>query len=151
MLQDIIKFLNKDIFVGIANLLSIVGFIITLYVFFAVRGIKKFYQFKARVPDLNKKLRAHSSELSNCLNDFDGSSPKIEEELALVEITLKSIKRKTDGDIKQSISNALKQIRNYPSVNEKQHELRSIYVHLIQIVEEITDRRKDQQWENDNG
>jgi hypothetical protein len=132
---------------ALANALSIAGFVITIFVFLDVRKIKKFYVFTGRVIDLSKSLKQHSSNISEYLNDFEGFLPQIQEELTRAEVTLKSLEKKTSGQLKQSVANLARTVQSYDAQKKDKDGLRTIYLGMIKIQAEIADLRKDQQWE----
>jgi hypothetical protein len=145
--QSMINNFSNFSFTDFTNLLSIIGFFISVYVYFDLKRLKKFYLFKGRSPDLCKQLSNHSSKINDYLGDFNNNIPNIDKELALAVITLKSIKRKTSGFIKQSISLLQKKINSYKSKEKSESVLREIYIDMIQINEQIRDLMKDQNWE----
>ena len=52
---------------SMANMTSIIGFGLTVYVYWAIRGIRKNYMLRARLPELVEKLAQHGQRLSNYL------------------------------------------------------------------------------------
>lgn len=132
---------------ALANVITIIGIFVTVSVFLDVRRIKKFYIFTGRITDLSKSLKQHSSKISEYLNDFDGFLPQILEELTRAEVVVKSLERKTNGQLKQSVGKLHKSILSYSSQQQNQDGLRSIYLAMIKIQDEIADYRKDQEWE----
>ena len=98
-LSDFITILNEDYFSAAGVLSSIAGFLLSVFVLLAVRKIKKFYIFTARVPLVNEKLVDIASSISDHLNSFDGYTTKTFKILADAEINLKSLSRKVDGPL----------------------------------------------------
>jgi hypothetical protein len=90
-------------FSDFADVLSVIGFCFTIYVLLTIRKIQNYYVFKARVPDLLKKISKHTSQLSQLHNEFEHSKPQILLEIGQTEVALKSLDKKVNRTIKNSI------------------------------------------------
>lgn len=166
-LSDFITILNEDYFSAAGVLSSIAGFLLSVFVLLAVRKIKKFYIFTARVPLVNEKLVDIASSISDHLNSFDGYTTKTFKILADAEINLKSLSRKVDGPLRKQVENLVKEIS---SINASRHPviqsiidlltfstsengetekelLERIYVSLYKITKECSTRYEDARWE----
>lgn len=69
--------------IDIATIMTIFGFILTLLVWWQVRGIKSSYRNKARLPEIHKELSDCASKINGHLNDW-----KNQEKLAILEMTI---------------------------------------------------------------
>ncbi len=99
---------------SIADVLTILGFILTVAVFLNVRKIKRGYLFTARVPELIEKLRAKTAELVPLQLTFKESSEQVQLALGEAEGLLESIRRKVDGSARAAVVRALKHVRRFP-------------------------------------
>lgn len=165
--KDFMDIINGDYITALGTISSIAGLILSVFVLSAIKKIKKFYIFIARVPHDNEKLREIASSISSHLNNFDGYSKKTYEILANAEVALKSLGRKVDGPLKKQVSILVKDIN---SINKKQHPLmkktfgilisggrqpdqsekdflEEIYVSLYKITKECSARYEDARWE----
>ena len=151
IIDIIVKFLTSILFTALVNITQIASLVITIIVYFGVKRIKKYYTFVGRHPDLVKNLRRHASKIVEYLSDFDGFFDQIQTELKLTEVTLATLEKKIDDQPKKSIRRLRKTLRKTKNTDdlERQGEkgVRSIYNDLLKIDAEITELRKDQQWE----
>jgi len=144
--DDIIDFFISDPFTALVNLISFIGLIFTIQVYLNLKKIEKFYMFTGRVPDLIKTLGDHASTLSDHLNDFNGNISQIELELVRIKVPLKSLEKKTDGELRKSISGLLELIGTYEPEIKGDAGARKIYREIIGIQAEIVELNKDQKW-----
>jgi hypothetical protein len=147
LFKSVVDFLQADIVIAVVNFVTIVGFVITVFVFIDVKRIKRYYKFVGRVPDLKKNLKQHATNINNYLNDYSNFGSEIQAEITLAEVTLKSLITKTDGQVKQSIISLLKDIQLFNSTKGDEDLLRKIYLGMIKVEAEIVNVRKDQKWE----
>lgn len=137
-------------FSSFADVMSVIGFCFTIYVLLTIRKIKNFYVFKARVPDLLKKVTKQASQLSQFHNNFEDSKPQILLVIGQVEVTLKSLNKKVDRQVKNSIKEVSKHISGYKT-NRDKSRLWDIYVSLQKVNQEIVNLQEDRSWETNNG
>lgn len=138
-------------FSDLGTLASILSFVITLYVFFAVRKIKSFYVSKARVPELIDQLKEHASHLADLHRDFNDSRPQVLLEIGKAEVTLRSLKNKVRRPTKKSVAVVIKLIKSYGPYNQTQDNLWKIYVEMQKLIQEVVGVQSDRAWENPNG
>jgi hypothetical protein len=133
---------------NVANVASILGIGLSLYVIYNVREIRKSYLFTARAPALLKSLRTHSSSIKDLLKEFETSIEEIEAELARCSPILESLKRKVGRHERRSISVVVRQIASNKSLSaESKNTAWDIYKELLKIEEELRNLHKDRQWE----
>ncbi|OFW03495.1 MAG: hypothetical protein A3G20_06595 [Acidobacteria bacterium RIFCSPLOWO2_12_FULL_59_11] len=89
LFQYLLKLLNLT---DLASIASIAGLLITISVLHTIRKMCTEFLFRARVPDLHRRLQQHAGNISRCLQDHDGFQEQIDEELALVRANLESFK-----------------------------------------------------------
>ena len=119
----------------------------TLWILSDLRRIKSRYLFSARVPELARKLRTHSSSLSDLLNDPAANSSQIAEELAAAEVTVSSLSGKLTGGVKKSANSLAKTIRTTQKTGSDVALLRDIYLAMIKLQEELKNLELDLKWE----
>lgn len=143
----VVEFLSGKSTTAFVNILSIVSFALTIWVAYSVRNIRRFYVFTARVPEITQKIKKHNSKVSELLNDFENSIPKIQIELTSIQVLLSSLKNKTNKNTKQSTNKIVKTIRSYNFKTADRDQLWDIYLQVTQLVLEIEDLQKDLRWE----
>jgi len=93
---------------NIGTIASVIGVLISAYVLVELKIIKRKFLFKARIPDLIKSLKNHTKEMSQRLNDFDGSKRDLETDLTRCGATLKNLKSKVDRNTRQTTNQLIK-------------------------------------------
>jgi len=156
---------NNTLFNLLASTASIVSVIITTVVYLNIKNIRKHYIFIARIPELSNNLSEIASSISERLDTFNGFTTIIFQFLADAEINLKSLSKKSNGELKKS-ANALigkiKQAENKSSffdkitfnlykkdlldVKTQKIILQDIYISLYKIKSECDETFKDSQW-----
>lgn len=146
----------KDLFdlSNIGSLSSIVGLIVTLVTLYKVRKIQSYFLYKARVPALQEQLRQHAKVISNYQSQSIEPS-EVRRQLALCNVTLESLQRKVEGDLKKGISKLRETIRgtivnlvNFENIDiGKQEQLRQqinyIYSEIHVTDAKLEDLTKD--------
>lgn len=95
--------IGRITFSGVGSAASIISFVITLYLLYAVRKIKSFYVSKARIPELTEQLKEHASKLADFHRDFEESRQQVLLEIGRAEVTLKSLKKKVTRPTRKSV------------------------------------------------
>lgn len=131
----------------IGSYASIAGLLVTLWILSDLGRIKSRYLFSARVPELARKLRTHSSNLSAMLNDPAANSSQIAEELAAAEVTVTSLSAKVSGVVKKSATSLAKTIRTTQRTGSDVALLRDTYLAMIKLQEELKNLELDLKWE----
>jgi hypothetical protein len=126
------------------NVLSVLGFGVTIYVMFGVRQIKNNYTSRIRVPELRLKLGEHISNIGGFLNDYANNTNQIAPQLEQTESVLKAIKKRLGRVEAKKIQEVLVLMNNLQSNLKGQEEpVRNIYNRLHGVNAEL------EQWEND--
>jgi hypothetical protein len=99
-------------FGNIANYSSIFGFLISCYVMYNLKKIRKHYEFKARIPEIVAQLNAFSKDLNDFINDIASNRNEIILTIKKLEYTLKSLKKKSNEEITKSIKTLLRKTKN---------------------------------------
>lgn len=129
----------------IANIASIAGALISLYVVVEVRSIGKKYLFRARVPEILKAMKTYSSALSEELNTFEDSIREIETELSRIDATLKNLTSKIEGETKRMTKELRKLIRERSRPCDR-GEIWEIYNRLQALTEDLVNIQQDFKW-----
>ncbi len=91
------SFLKLQIVSLIADILSISGFVLTVWVLLETRKLRSLYVLKARGPSLIRDLQKLVTKLSGYLNNYPNSVAKIAQELGKIQIKFKSLEAKLGG------------------------------------------------------
>lgn len=105
----------SDNFGNIGNWCSIFGFIISMYVMYNLRKIRKHYEYRARTPEIVLQLEEFSKDLNSYLDDIGANKNEILLTVKKLEYTLNSLRRKTSDDLVRNIDSLLcrtKKIKN---------------------------------------
>ena len=111
------------------------------------QSIKKYYFLAGRVPEVAKKLKISLQKLATYQDDFDNSIEEVSLELTKVDVVLKSLSRKLDGDPRHSVVALRDKIRDYKPKSDGKEPLINIYVGIYRILEELDELQKDSKWE----
>ena len=130
----------------LADIVGLLAFGVTVKVLVDVRHLRNVYLFKARVPDLAKRLSEQASKLSELLNSYDKSERLIVEELAHTEVILGSLKQKTPGAVKSSSKALLGRVKKYHQ-RASAEELQGLYVDMRKLGAMIEELIEDLKWE----
>src|SRR3982751_710999 len=90
-------FFNRDLLSIASDVLSIISFVLTIFVLYDTRNIRSLYKFKARGPALIKDLGKYASNLTGYLNQYEDFIQQIAEDLGRSRAKLKSLERKLSG------------------------------------------------------
>lgn len=74
----VLQLLSREFLSVLADVLSIIGFVLTIFVLYDTRKIRSLYKFKGRGPALIRDLSKLSLTLSTYLNQFEDFLPQIE-------------------------------------------------------------------------
>jgi hypothetical protein len=128
---------------NIADVASLISLIVSVYVAFSLRAIKKDYIFRLRAPDFMKALRKHASVLSDYGNDFENSIQEICDELVRVDVKLRSMKDRMRGASKRSVKQLRSAIRSYNLDSNNQQKFRLIYRGIQGVLVEVEESREE--------
>ncbi len=126
---------------------SILGFAAAATLLWGLGRTKSHYTLIGRVPELVDDLKGCASDLSECINNFEGRMPTIEQELANTETVLESIKKNSPREIKKVASRLLKTIKKYDinGTNAKD-KVQAIYRDINKLSGKIENLQKDLKW-----
>lgn len=130
-------------FTAIVNVLSVIGFVITIFVMLGVRQIKGQYTSRIRVPELKGEVSNLASQLGTLLNDYKNNKNHIELAIARIGPVLKAIKKRLGWTERNKVNEALRLLKKHESYGCNEDRIRTIYNILHGINAEL------EQWEND--
>jgi len=149
--------MEEEIFATIGpvgNMSSIIGLVITLFVFFTLRRIRRQYIFRIRGPQVIKKLTASASKIIDFLNYYPSTRREIHTELAIVEALVNSLKEKLVPSYKSSIKVVVQLVRKFrkrargaEETYGTYDEVFAIYNELQKLIVETTECQTDTKWE----
>lgn len=141
------KLFTRESFYIVGNLFSIASFIISIFVLWNIRTIRNAYRFRARGPSLIKQLSKVSLNLNKFLNDYDDSLAQISEEMTRAAVKLRSLRRNVNRDQRRSIKRVLRYVDHCEVTVQNEENVRTAYVEIIKVLEELKDYQKDLEWE----
>lgn len=163
-----IDILNSDPFSAFAALASVVSLGLTIAVFYGVRGIRRHFIFKARVPELIERLTDIASKISDHLTAGSIESTSMSETLADAEVVLKSILRKVKRGVRSDARSILKEIAQLEGrpnwfsvvwdrffsgfslspVPDREAQIQKVYIGLYKVANECKEAYEDSRWDN---
>lgn len=139
-----LEWLTSSFVTAIVNVLSVLGFGVTIYVMFGVRQIKNNYTSRIRVPELRVKLGEYISNIGDFLNDYANNTNQIAPQLEQTESVLKAIKKRLGRVEAKKIQEVLVLMNNLQiNLTGQEDQVRNIYNRLHGVNAEL------EQWEND--
>ena len=97
----------------IADIASLIGLTLTIFVLFGIRIIQRNFLFRARVPDFLGKIREHASSISTGLNTYPDSKDAIDEVLSLAEVDIDDLCRKSRNPLKKKSNHYVEIFGNF--------------------------------------
>jgi hypothetical protein len=141
------KVFNRETFFFVGNLLSIVSFVLTLFVLLNIRKLRNVYKLKARGPSLIRELSKSAANIATLMNDYNEFLPQLAEEFGKAAVKLRSMKGKLSGSRKRAVKHVLTYIDQCEVTAQNEEHVRRTYIEIIKIIEELKDHQKDLDWE----
>lgn len=132
---------------NVASVITIIGFVFTVIMFFDIKSIKRYYFLAARLPEVAHKLEEHAEKIYQYSNDFDKSIKDVSLELGRLEVVLNSLRNKLDRRSRGTVVQLLEKIRLYKPKKDREKALFDIYIDISKILEELDELQKDAKWE----
>lgn len=129
----------------VGALASLTGTLISIYVGFTVRDIRRKAMLKTRVPTLARKISEKASQLNDLLNNYEANKELIHDEIELAQELLRNACSKISGETKSTIKAAITQIKKSPRTNGyiPRESARLIYTKLLVSVQAINNLIED--------
>lgn len=97
-----------------ATVMTIWGFILTIFVFKQTKYIKRNFLSKARLPEIQSELRSCASNINKQLDDWESSKEKIFVEFSKCAGLLDSLIQKLNDDQNTRAKSLLKRLKSRP-------------------------------------
>ena len=94
----------------IANFCSILGLMVSLFVLYNLKGIRRNFQFKARTPEIINELTDFSKELNSYTDNVDACKNEIIILSKKLEYTLRSLRKKANKELVKNIDQIISRI-----------------------------------------
>ncbi|OQW75286.1 MAG: hypothetical protein BVN35_09325 [Proteobacteria bacterium ST_bin11] len=140
--------------IDISSISSIIGLIITIFLFFEARTIRRSFLRRARLPTITKELEKATSEISNKLKTWSTNERPALEMFAKVKALLENIKTKLPIEEQKKINEFLRKLqpRKYMVFKSSISEITedkgwSLYTDLNTVVTSLQQLVKDSQWD----
>jgi len=137
----------------IGSAASIIGLIITIFLFMEARSIKKSFLCRARLPELNKKLAKAKSEISIDIKKWESNKDPVLEKFSHVKGLLENLKKKLPKDEHRMVKKYLNLLQPKRSFLKKRkisdlnkHEAFELYNELVTLVTSLREAVKDNAW-----
>ena len=132
----------------IGTIASIIGLLLSAYVFITARRINQFIFYNRRLPQLQRKIDVHASSISKYLNDFDSTKDSIRDEMIRCSANLKALRKRTPRQQKKIIDSLFSLISDSTDNNKLNKEsARQVYLKLQYLIEDIQNLQKDYEME----
>jgi len=133
---------------------SIVGLIVTVFLFFEARTIRKSFLRRARLPAITKDLLKATSDISSNLKSWPNGKQPALEVFAQVKGLLENIKPKLPNEEQKHINGFLKKLqpRKYMILKSSLSELTEdkawdLYTDLNTVVTRLQQLDQDSKWD----
>lgn len=140
--------------IDVSSVSSIVGLIITIFLFSEARTIRKAFLRRARLPTITKEVAKATSDISSRLKDWSKNRQPTLEMFAKVKGLLENIKPKLPTEEQKKINEFLRKLqpRKYmvfkSSISEiTEDKAWNLYTDLNAVVTSLQQLVKDSQWD----
>ena len=132
------------------DICSILGFVFTLGVLCKVHRIQQNFLAQARLPDLRKKIRAHSAALSGFLNldDISAAGHAVEAEIQKCHANLRNLQPKIEKGQVEGLGELMKLTAELIKAGNllKTDQVRQVYMGLVRIEVDLENLSEDMKW-----
>ncbi len=138
----------------IGSISSIIGLVVTVFLFIEARSIKNSFLRRARLPEVNRELLKFTSQLSERLKDWENSKTDAIETFSQIKALLENIKPKLPSEEKKKVDEYLQQLhpKKYLIINGSLSDLNEDdawdrYTELSGLVTTLQQLAKDSKWD----
>ncbi|ATI03066.1 MULTISPECIES: hypothetical protein [Cycloclasticus] len=138
----------------IGSISSILGLIVTIFIFVEARKIRNSFLRRARLPEINKELAKATSNVSDQLKNWGEDKTPALEAFSNVKALLENIKPKLPSEEKNKVKDYLSRLqpKKYLFVNTSLAELGEdsaweLYTELSGLVTSLQQLAKDSKWD----
>lgn len=135
------------------SMASIVGLIVTIFLFIEARSIRKSFLRRARLPELNKDLAKAASKISVHIKTWESNNEPVLEEFLHAKALLENIKKKLPDDERKMVERYLKRLQAKGFLSRKREisdlnreEAFQLYSELNGLVTSLCELAKDNTW-----
>lgn len=136
----------------VASISSVIGLIVTVFLFIEARGIRDSFLRKARLPQVISELEMISSKISNGLKNWKDNERAVQEQFAISLGLLENIATRLPAAQKNRISDFVKKLRpkKYLFLDKKLNEQGywDLYTELSTVITMLVQLQKDSTWDN---
>ena len=132
---------------------SIIGLIVTIFLFVEARSIRKSFLRRARLPELNKDLAKAASEISVHIKTWEGDNEPALEKFLHAKALLENIKKKLPDDERKMVERYLNRLQPKGLLFKKREisdlnreEAFQLYSELNGLVTSLRELAKDNTW-----
>lgn len=129
-----------------SSISSIIGLIITIFLFIEARKIRAAFIRRARLPELNHDLAKMTSEVSKNLKNWNTDKAPALESFSKVKALLENIKSKLPAEEKKKVSSLLSKIERANISTMTDNSVWLLYAELSGLVTSIEQIIKDSKW-----
>lgn len=140
--------------IDISTVSSIIGLIVTIFLFFEARTIRKSFLRRARLPAITKDLSKATSDISSSLKSWSTDKKPTLEMFATVRGLLENIKAKLPNEEQKNINGFLRKLqpRKYMVLKSSLSEITedkawNLYADLNTVVTRLQQLVKDSKWD----
>lgn len=137
----------------IGSAASIIGLIVTIFLFIEARSIRKSFLRRARLPELNKDLAKATSEISVHIKSWESNKEPALERFSHAKALLENIKKKLPEDERRMVEEYLNQLQPKGLLSKKREisdlnrdEAFKLYSGLHGLVTSLRELAKDNAW-----
>ena len=138
----------------LGSISSILGFVVTVFLFIEARKIHKSFLRRARLPELNRELARATSQVSKHLKGWSKNKKPALEAFSNVKALLENVKRKVPAEEKKKVVAYLSRLqpRKYFLIKRKIAELNEesaweLYTELSGLITSLEQLAKDSKWD----
>lgn len=138
----------------LGSISSVIGLIVTVFLFIEARAIRNSFLRRARLPELNKELARATSQVSQHLKSWDEDKKPALESLSNVKALLENMKPKLPSDERKKVVAYLSRLQptKYFVLKTRITELSEdsaweLYTELSGLVTSLEQLAKDSKWD----
>lgn len=132
----------QQILSQIGSYASLIGLLITVYVAYQLRQIRNTYIFRVRAPEFIKLLSRRASKLIELGGDFDNSQQSIGLEIAVADVTLRTMQSRMRGQSRRAVKQLRNSIKDYRQ-NPDRDKIYRLYTEIHTVIEEVKELQKE--------
>lgn len=129
------------------TLFSLLGFLITLYVLYEVRAIRRAFKSRARLPEIAKDLSATGSEISKLLKDWPTNRPVIKGKFKIVVTLLDVALEFVSGSQRADMRRVRLRIKNALPGFSDTTDAWELYTDIQTAIQALSQASKNAKWD----